>query len=61
MEVTAIKKMVIAAWEEDNYGIGIIVSDDDTTMKSHLKHSFKQLIEAGKRLDKDEQRFKNQI
>ena len=48
MEVTAIKQMVIAAWEEDNYGIGIIVSDDDTTMKSHLKHSFKALIEAGK-------------
>ena len=47
MEVTAIKQMVVEAFDK-NYFIGCIVSDDDTTMKSHLRHSYAALIAAGK-------------
>ena len=30
-----------------NVTVGIIVSDDDTTMKARLKHSWKEMIEKG--------------
>ena len=48
MEVEAIFQLIIEAWDKLNYGIGTIISDDDTTMKSHLKHGYNDLIEAGK-------------
>ena len=48
MEVQAILELTIEAWESGIYAIGTIVSDDDTTMKAQLKHSYKQLIAANK-------------
>ena len=47
MEVQAIYEMVLQAWKSNVYYIGTIVSDNDTTMKAQLKHSYKDMIEAG--------------
>ena len=47
MEVQAIYEMTVDAWDNRGFAIGTIVSDDDTTMKSHLKHSYQELIKAG--------------
>ena len=52
MEVEAIFQLVLEAWE-NNWAVGVIVSDDDTTMKSHLTHGYKDLIAAGKMRPED--------
>jgi len=46
MEVQECFQMTIEAWESETYAIGTIVSNDDTTMKTQLKHSLKPLIES---------------
>ena len=47
MECEGIFQMVTDAYENHGYTCGVIVSDDDSTMKSNLKHSYKYKIEAG--------------
>mmetsp|Transcript_22377 Transcript_22377/g.32687 ORF Transcript_22377/g.32687 Transcript_22377/m.32687 type:complete len:274 (+) Transcript_22377:1478-2299(+) len=47
MEVQAIYKVTVDVWDNCGFAIGTIVSDDDTTMKSHLKHCYQELIKAG--------------
>ena len=47
MECKAIFRMVIDAYNNLGYTIAVIVSDDDSTMKSNLKHSFQEKIQAG--------------
>ena len=39
--------MVTDAYENHGYTCGVIVSDDDSTMKSNLKHSYKDKVEEG--------------
>ena len=58
MEVQAIYKIVVEGWNSNVYFIGTIVSDDDTTMKAQLKHSFKKLIEANQMRKEDWPRTK---
>ena len=48
MECEAIFRMVKEAYYKHKYSISTIISDDDSTMKSNLKHSFEKKIEAGK-------------
>ena len=47
MECEAIYRMVIEAYDKLHYTIGTIISDDDSTMKSNLKHSFDEKIKKG--------------
>ena len=44
--------------QQCDFTASIIVSDDDTTMKSQLKHSFKEKIKAGKMRDEEWPRTK---
>ena len=50
MEVEAIFRMALESFNDHCYHLATIVADDDTTMKSNLKHSYEKLIEAGKML-----------
>ena len=47
MECEAIFRMVKDAFFNHGYTCGVIVSDDDSTMKSNLKHSYREKIEEG--------------
>ena len=47
MECEAIFRMVVDAFNNLGYTIAVIVSDDDSTMKSNLRHSFEEKIKAG--------------
>ena len=47
METEAIFRLCIEYWEGKNIGIGIVVSDDDSTMRAHLTHLHKENNEAG--------------
>ena len=44
METEAIYQMVKEATYAHGYHIHTIISDDDSTMKSNLKHSYKELV-----------------
>ena len=46
METEAIYQMVKDAYYNCRYTCSIIVSNDDSTMKSNLKHSYKEKVEA---------------
>ncbi len=59
MEVQAIYKLVIEVWDTGIYCLGTIVSDNDTTMKAQLKHSFKELIDAKRMCKTDWPRTKS--
>ena len=48
MECEAIFRMTKQSFYDHKYHISVIISDDDSTMKSNLKHSFTKLIEAKK-------------
>ena len=47
METEAIYQMVLEAAYDLGYMVVTIISDDDTTMKSNLKYSYKDLIRVG--------------
>ena len=47
MECEGIFRMVVQAHDELGYTIGTIISDDDSTMKSNLKHSLKEKVQLG--------------
>jgi len=47
MECEAIYQMVKESFYDHGYTCGVIVSDDDSTMKSNLKHNFAEKIENG--------------
>ena len=47
MEVEAIFRMVKEGYYNHRYTCAVIVSDDDSTMKSNLKHSYKEKINKG--------------
>jgi len=47
MESEAIFQMAKEGFYDQGYSISTIISDDDSTMKANLKHSFKDKIEAG--------------
>lgn len=47
METEAIFQMVLEASYEQGYTIATIISDDDSTMKSNLKHSYKEMVRLG--------------
>ena len=47
METEAIYRMVKDSYYNQGYTCSVIVSDDDSTMKSNLKHSYKEKLEAG--------------
>ena len=47
MECEGIFRMVVQAHDELGYTIGTIISDDDSTMKSNLRHLFKEKVELG--------------
>ena len=47
METEAIYQMVLEATYQKGYSIGTIISDDDSTMKSNLKWSYKEMVSAG--------------
>ena len=53
MEVEAIYRMTIESFRHHNYHLHTIIADDDTTMKSNLRHSYQDLIEARKMLLED--------
>ena len=48
MECEAIFRIVKESFYDHKFTISTIISDDDSTMKSNLKHSYSKLIEAGK-------------
>ena len=48
MKCEAIFQMVKESFYDHRFTISTIISDDDSTMKSNLKHSYSKLIEAGK-------------
>ena len=45
MEVQSILEMTIELWDDHNVCLAVICSDDDSTMKARIKHSFKEKIE----------------
>ena len=47
METEAINRMVKDAYYNKWYTYSVIVSDDDSTMKSNLKDSYKEKVDAG--------------
>ena len=47
METEENFQLVVDVYNVKNYTVGTIVSYDNTTMKTHLKHGFKELIKAG--------------
>ena len=51
MECKAILDLVKEAYFEQNFVVGTVVADDDTTMKKILQHNYKKQVEDGK-LDK---------
>ena len=53
MEVDAIYNLIVNLWDHKQVGICCIVSDDDTTMHVHLKHSWRDKIMA-KKMREDE-------
>ena len=53
METEAIYQMVKEAYYEQGFVIGTIISDDDSTMKANLRHSYKEKVEKGKLKKKD--------
>ena len=53
MEVDAIYDLIVNLWDKKRVGICCIVSDDDTTMRAHLKHSWSEKIKE-KKMSKDE-------
>ena len=46
METEAIYRMVTEAGSQ-GYHCAVIISDDNSTMKSNLRHSYKQKLDAG--------------
>ena len=61
METEAIFRMVKEGFYQQGYSISTIISDDDSTMKANLKHSFKSKIEAGLMREEDWPRTKNNV
>lgn len=53
MEVEGILELLTDAWDNRCFHISHVVADDDTTMISNLRHSMKDLIEAGQMEKKD--------
>ena len=47
MEVEGIFRIIQESFYDHRYQLAVIVSDDDSTMKSNLKHSFQQKIDNG--------------
>ena len=47
METKAIYQMVKEAFYEQGFFIATIISDDDSTMKSNLRQSYKEKIKKG--------------
>jgi len=47
MEVDVILELCVEHWDKKGVSIAYIVSDDDTTMRSNLKHSLQEKIDAG--------------
>ena len=47
MECEAILKMVVEAFLEQEFMVGTIVADDDTTMKKTLRHNYKENVRLG--------------
>ena len=47
MEVHAILDIVIDMYDNKNVTIGTIVSDDDSTMRARLQHSWAEKIKLG--------------
>ena len=52
MEVDAIYDLIVNLWDNKRVGICCIVSDDDTTMRAYLKHSWREKIMT-KKMSKD--------
>ena len=48
METEAIYQMVLEATRDQGFTVATIISDDDSTMKSNLKWSYKELVNANK-------------
>ena len=53
METEAIFRMVTEATRDRGYTVATIISDDDSTMKSNLKWSYKEMIVSNRMLAKD--------
>ena len=53
MEAFAFVQMHIRAYNDMNLWYREVVSDDDSTMRSCLKHQYKELIAAGLMHEKD--------
>jgi len=53
MESKGIFDLFVDLWRNKNIAIGEIVSDDDSSMRSQLRHSYKELVNAG-RLSSDD-------
>ena len=47
METEAIFRLVTEAYFDRCFCVGVIISDDDSTMKANLKHSWQEKVEAG--------------
>jgi len=47
MEVDVILELCVEYFDKKGVSIAYIVSDDDTTMRSNLKHSLREKIDAG--------------
>ena len=53
--------MVKEGFYQQGYSISTIISDDDSTMKANLKHSFKNKIEAGLMREEDWPHTRNNV
>ncbi len=53
MEAFGAIKLVTAVFDFNDAYVSIIIGDDDSTTRSNLKHSYKELMTSGKWANKD--------